>query len=160
MHQRVVFNFGKFKSCKCLISFSRNYARKGRKNKKALKNQGFSWLYLFYSLFLVAGVGFWRFYHQRGSSPFRLNGRRAALAGSLLRLPFGVTRPAQTILNCLHRAPPLPPETRLWRRFKSAPSAEGGNQNKKDTAWCPLFCVRAIKKIFSAECLRDLNLTD
>lgn len=48
---------GKFKSRKCLISFSRDYARKGQKNKKALKNQGFSRLYLFYSFF-VAGVGF------------------------------------------------------------------------------------------------------
>ena len=57
MHERVVFNFGEFKSRKCLISFSRDYVRKGQKNKKALKNQGFSWLYLFYSPYLVAEVG-------------------------------------------------------------------------------------------------------
>ena len=55
MHERAVFNFGKFKSRKCLISFSRDYVRKGEKNKKALKNQGFSWLYLFYSPYLAAG---------------------------------------------------------------------------------------------------------
>ena len=41
----------KFKSRKCLISFSRDYTSQGEKNKKALKNQGFSWLYLFYSPF-------------------------------------------------------------------------------------------------------------
>ena len=58
MHNITVFNFGEFKSRKCSISFSRDYARKGQKNKKTLKNQGFSWLYLFYSPFLVAEVGF------------------------------------------------------------------------------------------------------
>ena len=57
MH-KVVFIFGEFKSRKCSISLSRDYARKGQKNKKALKNQGFSWLYLFYSPYLVAGRGF------------------------------------------------------------------------------------------------------
>ena len=57
MHKRVVLNFEKFKSRKCLISFSRDYVRKGEKNKKALKNQGFSRLYLFYSPFLVAEMG-------------------------------------------------------------------------------------------------------
>ena len=58
MHNRTVFNFGEFKPRKCSISFSRDYARKGQKNKKALKNQDFSWLYLFYSPFLVAEMGF------------------------------------------------------------------------------------------------------
>ena len=57
MHKRVVFNFGKFKSRKCSISFSRDYVRKGQKNKKALKNQGFSRLYLFYSPYLVEATG-------------------------------------------------------------------------------------------------------
>ena len=38
--------------------FSRDYACQGQKNKKALKNQGFSWLYLFYSPYLVAEMGF------------------------------------------------------------------------------------------------------
>ncbi len=37
MHKRVVFNFGEFKSCKGSISFSRDYARKGQKNKKSLE---------------------------------------------------------------------------------------------------------------------------
>ena len=59
MHNGVVFNFGEFKSRKCfIISISRDYTSQGQKNKKALKNQGFSWLYLLYSPFLVAGVGF------------------------------------------------------------------------------------------------------
>jgi len=58
MHKRVVFNLGKFKSRKCSISFSCDYVRKEQKNKKALKNQGFSRLYLFYSPFLAEGVGF------------------------------------------------------------------------------------------------------
>ena len=59
MHERVVFSFGEFKSRKCYgISFSRDYTSQGQKNKKALKNQGFSWLYLFYSPYLVAGRGF------------------------------------------------------------------------------------------------------
>ena len=58
MHKWVVFNLGEFKSRKCSISFSRDYVRKGQKNKKALKNQGFSRLYLFYSPYLVAEVGF------------------------------------------------------------------------------------------------------
>ena len=57
MHKVVVFSFGKFKSRKCLISFSRDYVRNGQKNKKALKNQGFLWLYLFYSPFLVEATG-------------------------------------------------------------------------------------------------------
>lgn len=57
MHNITVFNFGEFKSRKCSISFSRDYARKGKKNKKALKDQGFSWLYLFYSPYMVAEVG-------------------------------------------------------------------------------------------------------
>ena len=57
MHKRVVLNLGKFKSRKRLIYFSRDYARKRQKNKKALKNQGFSWLYLFYSPFMVAEMG-------------------------------------------------------------------------------------------------------
>ena len=42
MHSRIAFNFGKFKSRKCSISFSCDYVRKEQKNKKALKNQGFS----------------------------------------------------------------------------------------------------------------------
>ena len=54
--KRVVFNFGEFKSRKCLISFSRDYVRKGEKNKKALKNQGFSWLYLFYIFIALIGL--------------------------------------------------------------------------------------------------------
>ena len=33
MHQRVVFNFGEFKSRKCSISFSRGYMIKGQKSK-------------------------------------------------------------------------------------------------------------------------------
>jgi hypothetical protein len=37
---------------------SRGDARKGEKNKKSLENQGFSRLYLFYSPFLVAEMGF------------------------------------------------------------------------------------------------------
>ena len=56
MHKRAVFNFGEFKSRKCFtISFSRDYSGKWWKNKKALKNQGFSWLYLFYSPFWLRG---------------------------------------------------------------------------------------------------------
>ena len=58
MHKIVVFNLGKFKSRKCSISFSRDYARKEQKNKKALKNQGFLWRYLFYRPLMVAGMGF------------------------------------------------------------------------------------------------------
>ena len=58
MHKRAVFNFGKLKSRKYSISFSRDYARKEQKNKKALKNQGFSRLYLFYSPYLVEVTGF------------------------------------------------------------------------------------------------------
>ena len=55
MHKRAVFNFGEFKSCKCYgISFSRNYTSQGQKKQKILENQGFSWLYLFYSPYLVA----------------------------------------------------------------------------------------------------------
>ena len=34
------------------------------------------------------------------------------------------------------------------------------NQKEKPPYWVVSFCARAIKKIFSAFCLRDLNLTD
>ena len=37
MHNRIIFNFGEFKSRKCSISFSRDYANQGQENKKALK---------------------------------------------------------------------------------------------------------------------------
>ena len=74
MHKRVVLNFEKFKSRKCSISFSRDYARKGQENKKALKNQGFSWLYLFYSPFLVASGRYFLFivYLRRMASGYLL----------------------------------------------------------------------------------------
>ena len=58
MHERAVFSFGEFKSRKCsIISFSRDYTSQGQKKQKALKNQGFSWLYLFYSPFWVEATG-------------------------------------------------------------------------------------------------------
>jgi len=51
MHRCVVFNFGEFKSRKCSISFSRDYARKGQKNKKALKFKAFRGYIFFIALF-------------------------------------------------------------------------------------------------------------
>ena len=75
MHKRVVFNFGKFKSRKCSISLSRDYARKGEKNKKALIFQGFSRLYLFYSPFLVAEMGF-----EPHELPHQSHSRRLSLS--------------------------------------------------------------------------------
>ena len=38
--------------------------------------------------------------------PFRLNGRGASLAGSLLPLPCGVTRHPKTVINRFEMAPP------------------------------------------------------
>ena len=38
--------------------------------------------------------------------PFRLNGRGAAFAGSLLPLPCGVTRHPKTVINRFEMAPP------------------------------------------------------
>jgi len=55
MHNRTVFNFGEFKSCKCSISFSRDYARKGQKNKKALKFKAFLGYIFFIALFWLRG---------------------------------------------------------------------------------------------------------
>ena len=51
MHKIVVFNFGKFKSRKCSISFSRDYARKGQENKKALKIKAFRGYIFFIAFF-------------------------------------------------------------------------------------------------------------
>lgn len=51
-----VFNFGEFKSRKCSISFSRDYWRKGQKNKKTLKIKAFCGYIFFYSPFLVEVV--------------------------------------------------------------------------------------------------------
>ena len=99
MHERVVFNLGKFKSRKCLISFSRDYVRKGQKNKKALKNQGFLWLYLFYSPFLVAGVGF-----VRSKATEQRSRRQASATTSGLSLrarPFTQSQRAQGQLASL-----------------------------------------------------------
>ena len=130
MHNRTVFNFGEFKSRKCSISFFRDYARKGQKNKKALKNQGFSRLYLFYSPYLVAEVGFERptrkYTPLRSVSSFRftktLHSRSRLVRGgalpmllifSLVALPLSPTGRG--------RAPsPLPP-----RRFATAEVVEG-----------------------------------
>ena len=41
-----------------------------------------------------------------GALPFRLNGRGASFAGSLLPLPCGVTRHSKTIINCFETAHP------------------------------------------------------
>ena len=51
MHKRAVFNFGKFKSRQCSIYFSRDYARKGEKNKKALKIKAFRGYIFFIAFF-------------------------------------------------------------------------------------------------------------
>ena len=50
MHKVVVFSFGKFKSRKCLISFSHDYVRKGERNKKTLKIKAFRGYIFFMAL--------------------------------------------------------------------------------------------------------------
>ena len=55
MHKVVVFSFGKFKSRKCLISISRDYGRKGEKNKKALKIKAFRGYIFFIALVWLRG---------------------------------------------------------------------------------------------------------
>ena len=61
MHKVVVFNFGELKSRKCfIISISRDYSKKGQKNKKALKIKAFLGYIFFIALFWVTGVGFER----------------------------------------------------------------------------------------------------
>ena len=105
MHKRIALNFGKFKSRKCSISFSRDYARKGQKNKKAVKNQGFSWLYLFYSPYLVAEMGLKK--RREGLSAIRRSDTTNDAVCRCLRTasidPDGILRPVG--LECSgHRA--------------------------------------------------------
>ena len=56
--------------------------------------------------FYVKGVAA-RLQEQQAPLPFRLNGRGAAFAGSLLPLPCGVTRHPKTVINRFEMAPPL-----------------------------------------------------
>ena len=102
MHNGVVFNFGEFKSRKCfIISISRDYARKGQKNKKALKNQGFSWLHLFYSPYLVAEMGFFIAPSAFVSSPIACDTR-------LCRLATRDIASAKSVINRFVPCSPIP----------------------------------------------------
>ena len=92
MHKRVVFNFGKFKSRKCSISFSRDYACQGQKNKKALKIKAFRGYIFFIALiWLRDGI-----FH----CPPQAHSRLPRLVASSRHTPcFVRSRGAKTILN-------------------------------------------------------------
>ena len=141
MHERVVFSFGEFKSRKCYgISFSRDYTSQGQKNKKALKNQGFSWLYLFYSPYLVAEVGFFIALHRRIVVCRRLDASLTLGSAYSLRLAVSLRQKQHSVVFAL-----LPTTSSVGREAQTS----FPQPTKKDTKRCPFRWLRRW----------DLNLT-
>ena len=126
--KRVVLNFGKFKSRKCSISFSRDYACQGQKNKKTLKIKAFRGYIFFIALFGLRGWDL--FAHSRRVSFSAPN------TVWLESLPLGLHRflIATPWLFC--GANPLPPAAcgrrEWWFEFRSR------NQKEK-VARCATF---------------------
>ena len=58
--------------------------------------------------------------------PFRLNGRGASFAGSLLPLPCGVTRHSKTIINCFETAHPRREPSRWGHNCRDRPPGRSG----------------------------------
>ena len=132
MHKRVVFNLGKFKSRKCSISFSRDYTSQGEKNKKALKNQGFSRLYLFYSPFLVAEVGFFIALHQI----IVVARRNHRLLLQLLDLAVSASQKRRTVAFLLAYPLPPPPAAAGGRGMGQSPPTRAKRTGHR---WCPVL---------------------
>ena len=147
MHKRVVFNFGKFKSRKCLISFSRDYVRKGEKNKKALKIKAFRGYIFFIALFWLAVRGI---FHCPPQSHSR-NARKAYLC--FISPCLVGYRGAKT---CHRHLFACSPTTSCGGCGSNSKSASRAKRKPTRLGWFS-FCERAIKKIFWPFCLRDLN---
>ena len=132
MHERVYSISGSSNPVSAQYLFLVTMREKGIKNRKALKNQGFSRLYLFYSPFLVAEVGFFIALHQI----IVVARRNHRLLLQLLDLAVSAAQKRSTGAFLLAYPLPPPPAAIGGRGIVQSPPTRAKRTGHR---WCPVL---------------------